>query len=330
MNRALLTVTETKELIAAGKVLSLAGDESLLRQLPQGKWIGGTIPYFIGDQGGVETKEKLFAAELTDATASAVAIKVYSPETIKNIAKDAPENGYTLLILPAFTSIHAEYANHGRDYEDMFIKPVVGWVSGVHLSEIGKTFPKVFDGSTGLVSTSDAVALHVRLPAEKMAVIHILNLFKQNRAGDVITFPETGFTATTCYVNGKKTLFADYIAENKTDFALPLVADYNGAQINTSFRAVNPANKQVEFYAPVFSGIEYQQAVPVGDYVQEFASLAHGAHEHTQFSCNCILNYVHGKLQGRRMGDLNGPMTFGEIAYQLLNQTLVYLEVRES
>lgn len=327
-NRVLHTIQETTDLIRAGKVLSLAGDEALLAQLPKGNWIAGTIPYFIGEDGGVETKDKIFVTELTQADAAHVEIKTYSVDTIKNIAKDAPENGYTVVILPAMTPIHAEYANHGRDYEDMFIKPVVGWISGVHLSDLGKVSPKVVNGATGSLLTTDAVALHVTLPVNKMAVIHILNLFRQNPDGDVITFSETGFRATTCRVNGEEMLFADYIAKHKLNSAYPLVADYNGAQINTSFQEVNPETKLVSFYAPVFAGIEYRQAAPVGDYVHDFEALAQGAHQHIEFSCNCILNYLYGELQGRKTGDLNGPMTFGEVAYQLLNQTLVYLDIQ--
>lgn len=330
MNKVLLTVKETAELISAGKVLSLAGDESLLLQLPPGNWIAGTIPYFIGEEGGVETREKIFVSELTAAHGANIELKTYSAATIKNIATDAPDNGFTVVIIPALTPIHAEYANHARDYEDMFIKPVVGWISGVHLSDLGKITPKVVNGKTGDVSASDAVALHVTLADNEMAVIHILNLFKQNLSGDVITFTESGFSAKTCLVNGKEVAFADYIAANKIDFALPLVANYSGAQINTSFREVNAESGEVAFYAPVFAGIEYHQAAPVGDYVREFEALARGTHESPQFSCNCILNYLYGELQGRKTGDLNGPMTFGEIAYQLLNQTLVYLEVQKT
>lgn len=327
-NRVLHTIQETAELIRAGKVLTLAGDEALLAQLPAGNWIAGTIPYFIGEDGGVETREKIFVTELSHAEAAHIEIKTYSVDTIKHIATDAPDNGYTVIILPAMTPIHAEYANHGRDYDDMFIKPVVGWIAGVHLSDLGKVLPKVVNGATASLSATDAVAMHVTLPANKMAVIQILNLFKQNSAGDVITFPETGFSATRCRVNGEEVVFADYIAKNSLNSAYPLVADYNGAQINTSFQEVNQETKKVSFYAPVFTGIEYRQAAPVGDYVHEFEALAKGAHENIEFSCNCILNYLYGELQGRKTGDLNGPITFGEVAYQLLNQTLVYLNVQ--
>ena len=55
-----------------------------------------------------------------------------------------------------------------------------------------------------------------------------------------------------------------------------------------------------------------------------------GHAETNAFTCNCILNYVHSSLEGRRTGDVVGPMTFGEIAYQLLNQTLVYVTVSDA
>ena len=46
-----------------------------------------------------------------------------------------------------------------------------------------------------------------------------------------------------------------------------------------------------------------------------------------QFSCNCILNFLFGGLEGQKIGELYGPVTFGEIGYQLLNQTLVVLRI---
>ncbi len=47
------------------------------------------------------------------------------------------------------------------------------------------------------------------------------------------------------------------------------------------------------------------------------------------FSCNCILDDLYSELAGKRTGIFTGPVTFGEIAYQLVNQTLAYLVVRD-
>ncbi len=41
----------------------------------------------------------------------------------------------------------------------------------------------------------------------------------------------------------------------------------------------------------------------------------------------CILNYLYGGLEGKRAGSLQGPVTFGEIAYLLHNQTMVTLTI---
>ena len=45
------------------------------------------------------------------------------------------------------------------------------------------------------------------------------------------------------------------------------------------------------------------------------------------FSCNCILNYQYAELEGEKTKGFTGPVTFGEVAYQLLNQTMVYLTI---
>jgi hypothetical protein len=42
------------------------------------------------------------------------------------------------------------------------------------------------------------------------------------------------------------------------------------------------------------------------------------------------LNYLYAGLEGDQPIPLGGPATFGEIAYILLNQTLVYLELERS
>lgn len=95
-----------------------------------------------------------------------------------------------------------------------------------------------------------------------------------------------------------------------------------------SIKSISEENKTVDFYAPVFAGKEYRFARPVNNYAASFE-------EHLQrfqnvkpiFSCNCVLNYLYGELDGKATPPFAGPVTFGEVAYQLLNQTLVYAEI---
>jgi len=85
---------------------------------------------------------------------------------------------------------------------------------------------------------------------------------------------------------------------------------------------------KVRLYAPVFADMVYRFAYPVGNYIESFEkSLSGSAAQNISFSCNCILNYLYSELEGKKTRDLTGPITFGEVAYQLLNQTLVYLTI---
>jgi PAS domain S-box-containing protein len=190
----------------------------------------------------------------------------------------------------------------------------------------GKATPKVFCGGPQPLGDAAAV-MRMKLPADRLAHINIINLFQPGN-GDTICFPTTGFSATTAVINGREHNLAEYLQRIQADTRLPLVANYCGAMVNVSLRSVDPQNGRVEFYAPVVSGTEYKLASPVKDYVSEFeARLKELSPDNVLFSCNCVLNYLYSKLEGHRTGDLVGPITFGEIAFQLLNQTLVFVEI---
>ena len=91
-------------------------------------------------------------------------------------------------------------------------------------------------------------------------------------------------------------------------------------------RTVDPKAGKVSLYAPVFKDRTYRVAKPVPDYVQAFKAATSSMSRDVPFAYNCVLNYLYGKLEGTQAG-LPGPFTFGEIAYQLLNQTMVYCDV---
>jgi len=322
-----MTVSSASELIRNGKFLSIAGDEAALRQLPQGNWIGGTIPYFMAAEGGTVSREQVFVTPI-DSFASPPALRFYDSATLPQICRNAPENGYSILILPAFSATHASFARNAPNFEEMYMKPLIGWVAGVHLDDLGKVTPKVVLGTTGEFSESDALVMDVPLSPEKFAQIDIVNLFRPG-TGVGITFDDNGFSAGACQIGGKPGNLADYLVDNKIDGRLPLVADYSGAMINVSIKSIDREAKRVEFYAPVFPGLEYRIAAPVTDYVEAFQAALPKTGQEISFSCNCILNFLNSELEGKRTGEVTGPMTFGEIGYQLLNQTLVYLSITE-
>lgn len=325
--KKMYTLEETALRIKNGERLVLSADEDLLAALPKGNWIGGSIPYFMGDDGGMFSRNMILVDTVFEE-APETKIVFYTEETIAGIAGNSFENGYTVLIIPAFSKLHLVYSENAHSYQDIFNQPVVGWISGIDLNDLGKVTPKVFNGETGEKSDVYAIAMHVALPANCHPVVDIVNLFKPGE-GDSITFEETGFSAKECTINGQSVNFAQYLTEKKIDTRMPLVADYYGAMINTSFQAVDTDQGLVKFYAPVFKGMEYKIAAPVADYITEFTKELEQLDIEPVFSCNCILNYLYSELEGKKTGHITGPMTFGEIAYQLLNQTLVYLNIEK-
>ncbi|MGE5232447.1 MAG: DUF6976 family protein [Deltaproteobacteria bacterium] len=311
---------------APEKLYAVAGDERLLAQLPKGNWVGGTTPYMMTDeQGGFTTSDLLFVHQLPRDQRAAPTISLYDAKTIAGITEDAPRNGYTFLMIPAFSDVHLTYGKDAPTYKDLFSHPIIGWITGVHLNDLGKEKPKVFNGKTGEAFADRALACHVSLPAGKALDVEIVNIFERTDGPD-IRFQRDGFEVTDCSIDGRQTNFARWLTENEVDTHLPLIADYSGALINASIQSVDRDAGTVVLYAPVFKGRTYRRAKPVPDYVRAFRSATAGVSREVAFACNCILNFLYGKLEGTHVG-LAGPFTFGEIAFQLVNQTMVYSHV---
>jgi hypothetical protein len=320
-------VTEVARLIQADKKLALAGDEVVLRQLPRGNWIGGTIPYFIGDAGGVCSRELIHVTVLDEGTQS-VQIARYDARSIDRVYADGAAADYSLIIIPAQSPTHLRFALGAPSFDRFAHRPLIGWIAGIHLDDLGKAAARVFDGRSGEALDDGAVVLHVRLCAGKMAELAILNIFEMGD-GPGIAFDKDGFDAGEALVGGVRVNLAKWLEENKADTRLPLVADYLGTRVNVSFQSVDAAAGVVRFYAPVFLGVTYRHARPVQDYAASFTRHVPADIGQVAFSCNCILNYLYSELEGKRTGVFTGPVTFGEIAYQLVNQTLAYLVVRD-
>jgi hypothetical protein len=318
----LATIQEANELIRRGACLMIAGSRECLAALQPGNWIGGSIPYFMTDAGGLCDRAKVYVDEVR-LPVTGWTIKTYTAATLRTIAVDAYANGFSYIIIPGNSQAHLEYALHAPEYPEIFLKPVIGWIAGVHLADLQKAAPVVFDGRTATCLAEGAVVLHVKLPAEYEPMVYTVNLFRPG-TGPTIQFPQAGFDATDATVDDRKVNFATYLRDGRFDASLPLVADYAGTDVNVSIKAIDEAAGKVSFYAPVFPGVDYHLAAPVANYAAAFAGQV-PRHARPLLSCNCILNYVFGELDGKLTAPFVGPFTFGEIAHQLVNQTLVYL-----
>jgi len=325
----LYSVAQVQRLIASGRPLLLAGSEWALSQLPRGNWIGGSICYFMGLEGGVCSETQIFVDEVP-AFATGFGIRQYTgPRIVRSLVADTPAQGFALVIIPGGSPVHAIYARTAPDCEDLFSKRVVGWVSGVRVDRIGLDRPLVFNGLTGMALSEEAVAMHVSLPAGYSVEVETVSVFGPGSA-DTITFPRAGFSAAEATVNGQPENFPGYLLRTERDPHVPLTGRQNGRAISVSVQGFDEITGSIRFYAPVFPGVEYRFAQSVPDYVAAFNAVMEKHLAPSVFACNCILNYFYAGLEGKRTGAVTGPITFGEIAHQLLNQTLVRLLIRDA
>ncbi len=328
--QSLMDVAEAAALVRSGRPCCIAGDAQALGRLPPGRWIGGTIPYFMAAQGGLCTREQVFVTELPQLApgeGDAAWVQRYSRDTLSQVCADAPLHGFSLIVLPAFSAVHEAFAQEAPDYPEMYQRPLLGWVAGLHLDDLqGAQRPGVLHGPDGRLLHDEAVVLHVPVSPGLQVHLDIVNPFAP-APGPTIAFAEGGFSAGDCLIDGQPANLHDWLLDGGVDTRLPLVADYCGALVNVSIKAMDAAARRVAFYAPVFAGVAYRCAQPLADPVDSFRRALAGQPPPGTLvlSCNCILNYLHCGLEGRTLGAMRGPATFGEIAYQLLNQTLVYL-----
>lgn len=325
----LLNVSETNQLIRTGQLLFISADNSILEKLETGNWIAGSIPYFMGPNGGESTKTQALVTILPSYILSFEIVEYFHSD-LHQIPEDYFSNGFSLIVMPTQSDVHLEFSKNSFNYQNIFSGNLVGWVSGADLSDPKATPPSVYNGlNPGGPLFNKAVVLHAELPAGKYAKTSIVNIFDQNPSSDIIEFDAPSYIVSECLVNGVKTNFASYLKKTAFDTRFPLVADYSGARINVSFKDINTDRQEVSFYAPVFPMVKYRVANTISDYESAFSSKLEEINNKTPiFSCNCILNYLYSNLEGKHCG-AQGPITFGEIAYILLNQTLVYLFIED-
>ncbi|WCL82389.1 hypothetical protein PPO43_04655 [Saprospira sp. CCB-QB6] len=311
--------------ISEGRTLIVAADAALLQQLPKGNWIGGSIPYFMSEEGGALLRDQVFVTDLTTEIEN-FSIKAYRAEDLEQMLADRPVNGFCYLLMPAFQDVQATYALEISQNISLFDVPTLGWVTGVAWGEA--TAPIVVNGQDGTVYLDQLVALHAHLPAEKYAELSIVNIYEQNEGPD-IQFLQDGYQAEYCLIDGERQNFLSYLQTHQIDLDYPLVGDFAGAELNTSIYQAEEGAQAVNFASPVFQSQTYRFAKNIADRQASFRSKLPPKTESTLLAYNCVANFLQLSQNENYTKDYTYPFTFGEIAYLVLNQTMVILDIKQ-
>lgn len=312
MNSQSLSLSDTIARIAAGEILSIAGPAALLAQLPQGRWIGGSTDFAMTPDGLLQLDDRLCMTRFPEATAAT--IRHLPTPALSSLATGYAPGGLSLILIPAFSTAHAAFALGAMGYPGLFDQPLMGWISGTEADPVGA----VHDGTTGLAHAEGALVMHLTLPPGCKTSLNIQTPFTPSRdPGKTFRFPTTGFVATEVTLGSRTVNLARYIVDKGLDPRLPLVTNVAGTLTNVAIRSVDPDKGAVSFYAPVVAGAVYHWANPLPDTPAIAAAPA------TVSGCGDVSLH---RLTGGT-GAFTGPLSFGQIAYILLTQTVVTLDI---
>lgn len=326
MKNKLYTHNEVIDFIRAGRVMLLSGSQQVLSNLPQGKWISGTAPYFMDGVGKV-TDDLIYVDDLTDYAAD-VRIEALDETNIHQIATHGFDNGFSVLILPIDSPVYFSFANNSLQYDRLFDNPIVGYVACCRLEDYGKVQPSTGIGTTGALATNKAAVMHVRLPLGYTARAEIMNFDTIDFSTPALKFPKTDFVQSECLIDGKPGNIAHYLESVKQRIGRypQLITDMNGALVNRDTKRVDLDKGEAAFFSPAYAGDEYRIVKPNADYQKAFNDTLAAKRDHIAVCFSCTSYFMFGEFEGKHIG-VNGVYAFGEIAYQLLNKTIVTLEI---
>ena len=335
MIQGLYSVDEVNAMIEKGDILLLAGDAALLSQLHKGNWIAGATSRFI--ESGKEPmceRNKIFVHNLTDI-AGEVKLGVYDASSISGIYDDAFDNGFSVLIMPFFSDVVKEYSINCSEYSNFASRHVCGWIATVSLySEYEQNDESlVFSGKSGTSYAKEGVVMHIGLPADKYAEIHVFSPFIPE-GEDVIIFEENRQQVEDAIINGNKKNFRQYLIEQQIDRTHDstiisrkcLAGDYGGFFMNVSIAPERELDleKYVTLAAPVYKNIPYRLANMDNIAYERMKRQLDGE---IVYSFTCVNNYARPDTFSKYLTQMSGQFVYGEIAYYLLNNATVFVTV---
>lgn len=326
MKNKLYTRDEVVEFIKQGRVMHLAGSEKMLSGLPKGKWIGGMTPYFMDTVGKI-CDNKIYVEDFS-MIAEDVKIETLDENNIQDIAKNNSfSNGFIFVILPLESKVYYAFSNKSLEFENIYDNPVVGYVSSCLFEDYGKVQPKVATGNDGNLYDNKAAVMYVKVNDRLRVRAEIMNFDTIDYDTPALKFPKTSFNQSDCLIGGKPGNIANYLEEVKAKIGHypQLITSQNGALVNRDIKCVDVNKGIASFFSPAYENDEYYIVKPNANYLRAFNdNLGKKTDVIACFSCTSY--FLLGDFEYQHI-DYNGVYTFGEIGYQLLNKTIVTLEV---
>lgn len=326
MKNKLYTREEVVEFIKQGRVMHLCANEKMLEGLPQGNWIAGNTPYFMDTVGKI-CNNKIYVEDFS-LIAEEVKIQTYTENDIQDIARNNTfSNGFIFVILPLESAVYYAFSNHSLEFENIYDNPVVGYVSSCLFEDYGKARPKVATGTDARLTSDKAAVMYVKVNDRLRVRAEIMNLDTIDYDTPAIKFPVTSFNQSTCTIGGQPGNIAEYLeaVKNKIGHYPQLITSQNGALVNRDIKCVDINKGTASFFSPAYANDEYYIVKPNKNYIRAFNdNLSKKTDVIACFSCTSY--FLLGDFEYQHI-DYNGVYTFGEIGYQLLNKTIVTLEV---
>jgi hypothetical protein len=326
VRRAVAGTAKVAKLIKAGHILVLAGAEQDLASLPAGNWIGGTASCFLVDGRLVRAEGTLIYADFSAAALKAE-LRPLNDRQIQELSSYYPDNGFAVIIMPGQSALLQATATSMPDWPGLYNAPLAGWVSAVPLDQLGHMQPKVFCGN-GTPRQDIAALMYVTLPCEMFAALNIINPF-DTPSRTSLRFSTGGYQIPgLCLLDGQRADLTRLIANGSIDPSPPLTADRDGALLNNSIIASDPASGMLTFLSPVDPSLTYRFAEPPPVFQDAFARAARGVDlPGAVLSSICAAGLHRLTEEIRPMLPAIAPVTFGQIGYTVLTQTIACLSL---
>jgi hypothetical protein len=92
LQQRLVSPEQAAETIKNGVLLAIAADETVRATRPSVNWIGGTIAYLMGQDGGITTRNQVFVTPLPSYPGLKPAITIYDAASLSQLCAQAPAN----------------------------------------------------------------------------------------------------------------------------------------------------------------------------------------------------------------------------------------------